>query len=355
MGTMRNNFAEAFVLLLVLMLPTSQSFPHGKESSSRRNSLTNTLTSKVRSAHSSISGTTYECLFVDEKLPTCDVKWMLNSKEDTANSTSGRERRDLDARLDKVTESRPRSNFDPSKVTRVIVYTFEGCLPPIRRDRLYVLMPPCDGISLDKIVGVERFYPFAMKGTRKPPPVLPEVTRDQWLRMMVRLRNHVSSKARNFFFQKHHGVPVSKEATTTESSYELAKATQPNAGPQTVEKTEPTMDIDHERSSPSSSDVVVDDLGNKAESPPKKKSLNHFRRKIPNKYVHQRETIVLDGGKSSLGDKKEDLVEIPSAPFAIEASKASTATNPSVYKKMAVDEPSDDFASPGDSERFSTL
>lgn len=191
---MRNNFTAAFVLLLVLMLPTSQSLPRGKENSFKRNSLADTLTPKTRSA-----ATTYECLFVDENLPTCDVKWMLESDEEDTDSSSDHKKQDLDLQRDKITELPiQRTKFDASAMTQVVVYTFEGCLPPIHHDRLRFLMPFCEGISLDKVVGVERFYPFAMKGVKKPPLVFPEVTRDQWLRMMTRLRNHVSSKARKF-------------------------------------------------------------------------------------------------------------------------------------------------------------
>ncbi|XP_076622232.1 uncharacterized protein LOC143342344 [Colletes latitarsis] len=384
MGTMRNNFAGVFVLLLVLMLPTSQSFPHGKEHSSRRNSLANTLTPKAPSA-----STTYECLFVDENLPTCDVKWMLDEDEDSTDLTTAREKRDLNAKLDELTESRPRAkNVDASSMTRVIVYTFEGCIPPIRHDRLHFLMPLCEGIALDKIVGVERFYPFAVKGVKNPPFVFPEVTHDQWLRMKTRLGNHVSSNARN----KKHRTAISAEAAINKTSHgrtdELMRAattkeTMPNAivantnvsngsssrGPIRGSWSKPAAstgterriigEIEHNESPKSyatasientsrdhpripsdawSRNGIAEDRGNEMESRPRKKSRGHSRWKIPNKADRRREMTVVDRKKSSTDDKNENLDAIPAPPL-VKSPRTSIATNRVDRKKMAVDEP----------------
>ncbi|XP_071869586.1 uncharacterized protein [Bombus fervidus] len=181
MGTMRNNFAAVFVLH-ILMHSTSQSLSlRGTNgNSSKRNSMPGALTLEPRSTSSTI----YECLFVDPDLPACDVKWMLNSTEDsTINRNS----------FNKDTTQRSRRNVDVPSTMDVVVYTIEGCLPP----RIPFSMPSCEGISLDRIVDVQKFRPFTVKGVTKPPFVFPKFNYSRWLSMMTRLRNHVSSKTRN--------------------------------------------------------------------------------------------------------------------------------------------------------------
>ncbi|KOC63418.1 hypothetical protein WH47_01907 [Habropoda laboriosa] len=178
MGTMRNNFAAVFVPL-ILMLSTSQSLPvHGHGNSSKRNSLPDTLTPEERSTPPTI----HKCLFIDPALPICDEKWMLSSEEDTSNEQL----------TPRGIVRRSRRNVDVSTMD-VIVYTVEGCLPI----RLPFSMPSCNGISLDRIVDVEKFRPFMVKGVTKPPLVFPEFNYPRWLRMMTRPRNHVSSKTRD--------------------------------------------------------------------------------------------------------------------------------------------------------------
>lgn len=70
-------------------------------------------------------------------------------------------------------------------------------------NRLPFSMPSCEGISLDRIVDIQRFRPFMVKGVTKPPFVFPEVNYPEWLRMMARLRNHVSSKTREVSDQSY--------------------------------------------------------------------------------------------------------------------------------------------------------
>lgn len=181
MGTMRNNFAAVFVLH-ILMHSTSQSLSlrGTNENSSKRNSLPGALTLEPRSTSSTI----YECLFVDPDLPACDVKWMLNSTEDLTSSRNS---------FNKDTMQRSRRNVHVPSTMDVVVYTIEGCLPP----RIPFSMPSCEGISLDRIVDVQKFRPFTVKGVTKPPFVFPKFNYSRWLSMMTRLRNHVSSKTRN--------------------------------------------------------------------------------------------------------------------------------------------------------------
>nr|XP_033183493.1 uncharacterized protein LOC117153495 [Bombus vancouverensis nearcticus]XP_033183494.1 uncharacterized protein LOC117153495 [Bombus vancouverensis nearcticus] len=181
MGTMRNNFAAVFVLH-ILMHSTSQSLSlRGTNGNSfKRNSLPGALTLEQRSTSSTI----YECLFVDPDLPACDVKWMLNSTEDPTSSRNS---------FNKDTTQRSRRNVDIPSTMDVVVYTIEGCLPP----RIPFSMPSCEGISLDRIVDVQKFRPFTVKGVTKPPFVFPKFNYSRWLSMMTRLRNHVSSKTRN--------------------------------------------------------------------------------------------------------------------------------------------------------------
>lgn len=59
-------------------------------------------------------------------------------------------------------------------------------------DRIPFSMPSCEGISLDKIVDVQKFRPFVVKGVTKPPFVFPKFNYREWQRMMMRLQNHVS-------------------------------------------------------------------------------------------------------------------------------------------------------------------
>lgn len=59
-------------------------------------------------------------------------------------------------------------------------------------DRIPFSMPSCEGISLDKIVDVQKFRPFVVKGVTKPPLVFPKFNYREWQRMMMRLQNHVS-------------------------------------------------------------------------------------------------------------------------------------------------------------------
>ncbi|CAK9829008.1 hypothetical protein ANTRET_LOCUS6424 [Anthophora retusa] len=215
MGTMRNNFAAVFVPL-ILMLSTSQSLPvHGHGNSSKRNSLPDTLTPEQRST----SPTIHKCLFIDPDLPNCDEKWMLSSEEDTTSN---------EKLPSKDVAHRSRRNVDVSTMD-VIVYTIEGCLPL----RLPFSMPSCNGISLDRIVDVEKFRPFMVKGVTKPPFVFPEFNYPRWLRMMTRLRNHVSSKTRDE--EKHNVtkktyVEKSTQGRTAELMKEATmKETIPNA------------------------------------------------------------------------------------------------------------------------------
>lgn len=179
MGTMRDNFTAAFVLLAV-MLSTSQSLLHGEENASGRNSLTPTTS----------QATTYNCLFVDENMPICDPKQMLDSNEDSWSSTAtDDETTDLNENLD---NGGAISSESPAFTTikRITVYTFAGCVPPIPREGLRSLMPFCEGIPLNKIVSVQRFRSFAVKGVEESPLEFPKVNHGQWRRMMMRLRNH---------------------------------------------------------------------------------------------------------------------------------------------------------------------
>ncbi|OAD53423.1 hypothetical protein WN48_09978 [Eufriesea mexicana] len=197
MGTKKNNFAAVFVLH-ILMHTTIQSISSrgNSENSSKRNSLLNDATMLLRWT----SPPSYECLFVDPDLPICDVKWMLDSAED---STSSEDSYNIDV------VHRSRRNVDVSAMD-VIVYTFEGCLP----SRIPFSMPSCEGISLDRIIDVQKFRPFAVKGVTKPPFVFPKFNYPQWLRMMTRLRNHVSSKIRD---EQQH-TSVSEEAFVDDSA-----------------------------------------------------------------------------------------------------------------------------------------
>lgn len=169
-------------MLHILMHSTSQSLSlRGTNGNSpKKNSLPSALTLEPRSTSSTI----YECLFVDPDLPACDVKWMLNSTEDPTSSRNS---------FNKDTTQRSRRNADIPSTMDVVVYTIEGCLPP----RIPFSMPSCEGISLDRIVDVQKFRPFTVKGVTKPPFVFPKFNYSRWLSMMTRLRNHVSSKTRN--------------------------------------------------------------------------------------------------------------------------------------------------------------
>lgn len=72
-------------------------------------------------------------------------------------------------------------------------------------DRIPFSMPSCEGISLDKIVDVQKFRPFVVKGVTKPPFVFPKFNYREWQRMMMRLKDHVSSHTQfevsNFEFE----------------------------------------------------------------------------------------------------------------------------------------------------------
>ena len=179
MGTMRDNFTAAFVLLAV-MLSTSQSLLHGEENASGRNSLTPTTN----------HATTYNCLFVDENMPICDPKRMLDSNEDSWSSTAtDDETTGLNENFDKGGVISSESPVFTT-IKRITVYTFAGCVPPIPREGLRSLMPFCEGIPLNKIVSVQRFRSFAVKGVKEPPLEFPKVNYSQWRTMMMRLRNH---------------------------------------------------------------------------------------------------------------------------------------------------------------------
>ncbi|CAL7939920.1 unnamed protein product [Xylocopa violacea] len=193
MGTMRDNFAAVF-LLLVPMLSTSESLSlRGNENSSERNSSPDALTLDPPSTPS----TTYECLFMDPSLPICDAKWMLSSGED---STSNRNLFNKDVR------QRSKRNIDVSTMD-VIVYTFEGCLLP----RLPFSMPSCDGISLNRIVDIQKFRPFAVKELTKPPFVFPKFNYSEWLRTITRLKNHVSPTTRDGRMEELMNAATTKE------------------------------------------------------------------------------------------------------------------------------------------------
>ncbi|XP_076677106.1 uncharacterized protein LOC143373580 [Andrena cerasifolii] len=179
MGTMRDNFTAAFVLFAV-MLSTSQSLLHGEENASGRNSLTPTTSHP----------TTYNCLFVDENMPICDPKRMLDSNEDSWSSTAtDDETTDLNENRDKGAAISSESPVFAT-IKRITVYTFAGCVPPIPREGLRSLMPFCEGIPLNKIVSVQRFRLFAVKGVEQSPLEFPKVNHSQWRTMMMRLRNH---------------------------------------------------------------------------------------------------------------------------------------------------------------------
>ncbi|XP_076245171.1 uncharacterized protein LOC143185795 [Calliopsis andreniformis] len=189
MGTMRDNFAAAFVLL-VLMLSTSQSFPHGEENSLKRNSLTPKLVP---------AATTYKCLFVDANMPICDPKWMLGSDKswDEENTETLRRIRFSEDLLP------VQERVDFSRIRSIIVFTFAGCVPPISDKGLRSLMPFCEEIPLNKIVSIQRFRPFAMEGVKKPPGEFPRISQDKWRRQIKRLWSNTENN-----------TGVSKEAPT---------------------------------------------------------------------------------------------------------------------------------------------
>ncbi|XP_076765351.1 uncharacterized protein LOC143432560 [Xylocopa sonorina] len=179
MGTMGDNFA-AVLLLLAPMLSTSESLSlRGNGNSYERNSSPDALTLDPPSTSPPI----YECLFIDSTLPVCDTKWMLSSEEDPRNN------RNL---FNKDVRQRSRRSIDISAMD-VVVYTFEGC----SLTRLPFSMPSCDGISLNRIVDVQKFRPFPVKGPIEPPFIFPKFNYSEWLRTMTRLKNHVSSTTRD--------------------------------------------------------------------------------------------------------------------------------------------------------------
>ncbi|XP_034185047.2 uncharacterized protein LOC117606571 isoform X1 [Osmia lignaria lignaria] len=241
MGTMRNNFATVFVLLL-LMLSTSQSLPHGYENSSKRNSLADDLTSDDRTALYPI----YNCLFVDPDLPICDVELMLNSDEKTTERTN-------DQYFDKDLVTRSRRNADVSATARVVVYAIEGCVPA----RLPFSLPSCNGISLNNIVDVRRLRPFVVKGMTQPPYVFPKFNYSKWIRMMARLHSRVSSKKQDIFnvsFQEEESsIPkeISAENSLEDRREELRIMPKGSAPTHGTRKSE----VDESRESSASSSV----------------------------------------------------------------------------------------------------
>lgn len=190
MGTMRNNFAAVFVLHILMHL-TSQSLPPPRgtnENSSKRNSL-----SELRSTSSPI----YECLFLDPDLPICDEELMLKLAEEDSSSDQDN--------FGKNSGRRSTRNVHVS-TTDVIVYTIEGCLP----SKIPFSMPSCEGISLDKIVDVQKFRPFVVKGVTKPPLVFPKFNYREWQRMMMRLQNHVSPQT-----EFKEGQPIEQASSSS--------------------------------------------------------------------------------------------------------------------------------------------
>ncbi|KZC08399.1 hypothetical protein WN55_09303 [Dufourea novaeangliae] len=161
MEVIKNNLIGVFVLL-ILMLPTSQSLPHGKETSSKRNSLTEALDFKIQ-----------KCLFVDRKLPICDPRWWSNSSEKSINNPG---KGDPEKYIGKENKPPRRSNIELSSDTRIVVHAFNNCLPT-EPDKLRGLMPFCEDVlrshPLDKIVRIEIFDPFVVDGLTKPPYFFP--------------------------------------------------------------------------------------------------------------------------------------------------------------------------------------
>lgn len=60
-------------------------------------------------------------------------------------------------------------------------------------DRLRSLMPFCEKIPLNKIVSIQRFRPFAVKGVKDPPYEFPRISHDKRRRQIMRLRNRTVS------------------------------------------------------------------------------------------------------------------------------------------------------------------
>ena len=283
MGTMRDNFTAAFVLLAV-MLSTSQSLLHGEENASGRNSLTPTT------SHT----TTYNCLFVDENMPICDPKRMLDSNEDSwSSAATDDETADLNENLDiggAISSERPVF----TTIKRITVYTFAGCVPPIPREGLRSLMPFCEGIPLNKIVSVQRFRSFAVKGVKEPPLEFPKVNHGQWRTMMMRLRNHPGKD------------PTVVPNETSQPPQDPPKKTMPNAA---------AADTNTSIGSPSSSFVLL---------------------KSTKLMEPTNEGQILDA-------------VAPADPALGKASRTSIAKDRRFYKKSTVNVPSNDLTNDGDS------
>ncbi|XP_031846689.1 uncharacterized protein LOC116433101 [Nomia melanderi] len=160
MGISRSNIVGTFVLFM-LILSVIQALPYNKESSSKRNSLSDASGLKE-----------VKCLFVNKKLPICDPKWGFDLSEESADDQN---RLDLEKHIDRHIH-RKRRDVELTLDTRFVVYAFKNCLPS-EPDNLRALMPFCEEIMrshhLDNILRVEMFDPFVIDGVTTPPYYFP--------------------------------------------------------------------------------------------------------------------------------------------------------------------------------------
>ncbi|KOX69393.1 hypothetical protein WN51_05556 [Melipona quadrifasciata] len=120
--------------------------------------------------------TIYECLFIDRNLPICDPKLLSDSEEESS-----------DKNISNETMQRSKRSTDIS-TKDVVVYTVEGCLPP----RMPISMPTCEGITLSRIIDVQRFRPFMITKMSESPLIFPTIDYSQWSRMIKKIKNRSS-------------------------------------------------------------------------------------------------------------------------------------------------------------------
>ncbi|XP_012138152.2 uncharacterized protein LOC105662170 isoform X1 [Megachile rotundata] len=342
MGTMRNNFATVFVLL-VLMLSTSQSLPHGYKNSPNRNS----LEALARDAR---SNSIYNCLFIDRNLPICDVERMLTSNDEITEpsyeSPSG-----ID--FDKHLVRRSRRNADASAAERVVVYAIEGCIP----SSIPISLPSCDGISLDKIVDVQRIRPFAVKGVKQPSLVFPEFNYRRWLRMMTRLQNHISSnkqdEQQNENFPKEIHVKVSQDrkdklpnvATTIQTMSNVMSSAEQSGNTKTLEENESrestssSIENNNSKLSEASSDAELSSANSEEGSNIKSQKIEKHGEAMNN---------------GDVWNRSENQLAIPSIPMvsSVEQSNSFMSTDRGFYKHISLNDPSNHLGRTGNSRSF---